>query len=77
MTADKIKHFIGDLARPFSIISTSTAASVAIVIGALRIEGGAAGAAYIGAVLAGLVGLYGFKAWEQRPQRRATDQAEG
>ena len=69
MNLDQIRQLVGDLARPFSIIATSGAASVAIVIGATKVEDGVAGAAYIGAVLAGLVGLYGFKSWEQRGKK--------
>lgn len=68
MTLDRIARFMGEVARPFSIISTSTGASIAIVIVANKVEGGVEGAAFIGAALGGLVGLYGFKAWERRKE---------
>jgi hypothetical protein len=61
---DKVKSFIGDLARPFSIIVTSSAAAWATVTMAYRVDGFEGAALYIAAVYAGLAGLYGFKAWE-------------
>ena len=64
-TLGLIKDFIGDVARPFAIISTSLGASVATVIVALKIGPDASAAAiFIGAVFTGVVGLFTAKAWE-------------
>ncbi len=57
---ERIKGFIGDLARPFAIIATSWAT---IVI-AYRVENGNDGAIFIGGVFAGVGALYIGKAWE-------------
>lgn len=59
-----IKAFIADLARPFSIYATSFAGAWAIIDVGSRVEDGQA-AFYVGAVLAGLGGLYFGKSWEQ------------
>lgn len=62
--ADQIKAFIGDLARPFAIISTSYAASHATVVIAYKVSSFSEAAIFIGAVFAGVGALYGAKAWE-------------
>lgn len=62
--AEQIKAFIGDLARPFAIISTSAGASVATVIIAQKVTGFAEAALFIGAVFTGVGALYTAKAWE-------------
>ena len=62
---EQIKAFVGDLARPFAIISTSLAASIATVAIALRVKTFGEGALYIGAVFAGVGALYGARAWEK------------
>lgn len=70
MTLDQIKGLVGDLARPFAIISTSLSASVAVVVVAFRIASEGVGvAAFVAAIYAGLAGLYGFKSWENRRPR--------
>lgn len=62
---EQVKAFIGDLARPFAIISTSLAGSIATVIVATKIGPDASAAAiFIGAVYAGVGTLFGAKAWE-------------
>lgn len=61
---DRIKTFIGDLARPFAIIATSFAASWATITVAYRVENGNDGAIFIGGVFAGVGALYIGKAWE-------------
>ena len=61
---DKLKSFIGDLARPFAIISTSFAASWASIVAAYRIENGNDGAILLGAIYAGVGALYIGKSWE-------------
>lgn len=61
--SDKVKSFIGDLARPFAIYATSGAASAAVVILAQKVASPEA-AIFIGAVFVGLGSLYGAKAWE-------------
>src|SRR5690606_15953692 len=50
---ERIKSFIGDLARPFAIIATSFAASWATIVIAYRVENGNDGAIFIGGVFAG------------------------
>lgn len=59
-----LAEFLGDVARPFSIITTSFAASYAIISIAHRVMGFGEGAAFIGVVLAGVGALYWGKAWE-------------
>lgn len=61
---DRLKRLIGALARPFAIWWTSGAAGVAIVRLARPDTDLAGAAVYIGAVLAGVVALYGARAWE-------------
>lgn len=73
---DQIKVVIGDLARPFAIISTSLAASIATVTIAFRVTTFGEGAAYMAAVFAGVAGLYGFRSWENTRSRRSTDQPD-
>lgn len=67
---DKIKSFIGDLARPFAIISTSASAAVSVIMIAKRVDGFEGGAAFIAAVFAGVAALYGAKAWEVGTQAK-------
>lgn len=64
ITLDQFKSLVGDLARPFSIIASSFAASWATVVVAYRVNDGNDGALFIGAVFAGVGALYGFKAVE-------------
>ena len=62
---DKIKGFIGDLARPFAIYVTSSAAAAATVIIALKNDDGfSAAAIFIGAVYAGVGTQFIGRAWE-------------
>lgn len=61
---ERIKSFIGDLARPFAIIATSFAASWATIVIAYRVENGNDGAIFIGGVFAGVGALYIGKVWE-------------
>lgn len=61
---DRLKVFIGDLARPFAIISTSFAASWATIVVAYRVENGNDAAILMGAVFLGVATLYGAKSWE-------------
>ncbi|WP_310540818.1 hypothetical protein [Phenylobacterium sp.] len=64
MTIDQFKGIVADLARPFAIISSSAAAAVATIVIAWKVTTFGEGALFIGAVYAGLGGLYGFRAWE-------------
>lgn len=64
MSLDELKHFIGDLARPFAIIATSLSASIATVVIAYKVDAFEGAAIFIGAVFAGVGALYGAKAWE-------------
>lgn len=59
-----IKAFIGDLARPFAIYSTSLSASIAAVIIANKVENGNDGAIALGAIGGIVLGIYTAKAWE-------------
>lgn len=62
--SEMVKSFIGDLARPFAIYSTSLAASVATIVVAFKVEDGNDGAIALGAVGVLVLGIYGAKAWE-------------
>lgn len=62
--SEMIKAFIGDLARPFAIYVTSTAAAVGIVRVAWMVDNGNDGAIYLGAVTVLVGGIYGFKVLE-------------
>lgn len=66
--ADVVKAFIGDLARPFSIIATSASAAIVPVVVAARAAPErldlTAAALFVGAVYAGVGALYWGKAWE-------------
>ena len=78
MTLDQFKSLVGDLARPFAIIVTSFAASVATIIVALRVSDGNDGAALMFAVGAMVGGIYGFKAvetWKTKNAATAADAA--
>lgn len=64
--SERLKSFIGDLARPFAIIVTSLSASWAGITIAYRVQNiGLEGAAlFMGAIYTGVAALYGAKAWE-------------
>lgn len=62
--SERVKSFIGDLARPFAIYATSAAAAVGIVRVAWVVENGNDGAIYLGSVAVLVGGIYGFKSWE-------------
>lgn len=68
--ARDVAAFVGDIARPFAIISTSGAAAVAIVILALKVNSTEA-AVYIGAAFLGVGTLFGVKGWEKVAQTKA------
>lgn len=71
---ERVKAFIGDLARPFAIIATSAAASIATVIVSTRTENGNDGAILIGAIFVGVAALYGAKSWEvAKTSKQAAD----
>jgi hypothetical protein len=61
---ERIKVFIADIARPYSIISLSTASSAAVVIVAHKVDGFEGAALFIGAAMGGVAALYGAKAAE-------------
>lgn len=75
MTIDQFKGVVADLARPFSIIATSGAGAWAIVDVGTRVNEGQA-AFYVGAVLAGLGGLYFGKSWELSQTSKHTAEVE-
>lgn len=65
LTLERVATFLGDVARPIGIITTSVGASIGTVIIAVKINPDAAAAAiFIGAVFAGVGALFGAKAWE-------------
>ncbi len=61
--------FIGEVARPFAIISTSYGAAHATLILAMKVNSPEA-AVFLGAVFVGVGALYGAKAWEKVTQIR-------
>jgi hypothetical protein len=69
--SERIKAFIGDLARPFAIIATSYAAAHATVVIANKVENGNDGAIFAGAYFLGVATLYGAKAIEAINTTRA------
>lgn len=73
---ERIKSFIGDLARPFAIIATSFAASWATIVIAYRVENGNDGAVFIGGVFVGVGALYIGKAWEVAKAGKQTAEVE-
>jgi hypothetical protein len=73
---ERVKSFIGDLARPFAIIATSFAASWATIVIAYRVENGNDGAIFIGGVFAGVGALYIGKAWEVAKTGKQTAEVE-
>jgi len=64
--SERVKSFIGDLARPFAIYVTSGSAGIATVIVATKVQNGNDGAIALGAVGVLVGGIYGFRAWESR-----------
>jgi hypothetical protein len=69
--SERVKAFIGDLARPFAIISTSFAASWATIVIAGKVENGNDGAIFAGAYFLGVGTLYLGKAVEAINTARA------
>lgn len=64
MTRDQLKALVCNLAHPFAIIVTSLATSVATFIVALCLSDGNDCAAFMGAVVLMVGGVYGYKAVE-------------
>lgn len=65
-----IAAFIGEIARPVAIMSTSWAASLATMKLAAKVHSPEA-AVFLGAVYLGVGTLYGVKGWEKVVQTRA------
>ncbi|WP_312783401.1 hypothetical protein [Brevundimonas sp.] len=62
---ERVKSFIGDLARPFAIIWTAACAGVSMLILALKIDDPVQAGVFIGVVYTtGVSTLYLGKAWE-------------
>lgn len=61
---DPIAHFIGEIARPFAIMSTSFAAAWATITIAWKVDNGSDGAIFAGAYFLGVATLFGAKAAE-------------
>lgn len=68
--------FIGNVARPFAIISTSFSAAWASIVVSYRVENGNDAAILMGAIFAGVGALYGFKAWERRKESEKAAEVE-
>lgn len=68
---DQITRTVGDLARPFAIISTSFAASWATIVIASKVQNGNDGAIFAGAYFLGVGTLYLGKAAEAISATRA------
>lgn len=64
MTLDRLEQFIGQTARPLSILIATIGATVAGIITALRVENGTDGALLMAAIGAYAGGLFGLKAVE-------------
>lgn len=64
MTLEQIENFVGQIARPFAIISTSFAASWATIVISDKIENGNDGAIFAGAYFLGVGTLFLGKAVE-------------
>ena len=62
--SEMVKAFIGDLARPFAIISTSFAAAWGTIVISYKVENGNDGAIFAGAYFLGVATLFGAKAVE-------------
>ena len=62
--SERIKAFVGDLARPFAIIATSFSAAWATIVISSKVENGNDGAIFAGAYFLGVATLYGAKAVE-------------
>lgn len=75
-TSERVKAFIGDLARPFAIIVTSYAAAHATIVIASKVENGNDGAIFAGAYFLGVATLYGAKAIEAINTTRARRDVE-
>lgn len=69
--SERVKAFLGDLARPFAIIVTSYAAAHATIVIASKVENGNDGAIFAGAYFIGVATLYGAKAIEAINSTRA------
>lgn len=61
---DVIKSFVADIARPYAIISLSSASAAAVVIIACKVDGFEGAALFIGAAMTGVAGLYASKSVE-------------
>lgn len=59
-----VAHFIGEIARPFAIMSTAYAAAHATIVIAGKVENGNDGAIFAGAYFLGVATLFGAKAYE-------------
>lgn len=68
---NKIAYFIGEVARPLTILFTGISASVAGVLTAVKVEDGADAALLMAAIYGGVGVLYGAKALESWKNHRA------
>ena len=70
------QYFIGELARPFSIIVNSLATAIGIVIISQKVNSFEGGAMFIAAAFGGVVALYTAKAWENAKKGKHESQVE-
>ncbi|WP_337186567.1 hypothetical protein [Phenylobacterium sp.] len=71
-----LQTFIGEIARPLAIISTSFSASWAVIEVAHRVENGNDGGLFIGAVFAGVGAIYIGKSVEVFKKSQAAADVE-
>ena len=73
--SERVKAFIGDLARPFALYTTGAGTAAATVIGAMKCEDGTQASLVITAAGVVLAGMYGVKEWGNTRQEVARTNA--
>lgn len=76
ISLDRLAWFVGEVARPMAILTTSTAASIATVIIAQKVVDGNDGFIFIGGVFAGVAVILGAKAAEEWGKDRNASKVE-
>lgn len=76
MTLDRIAWFIGEIARPVSIIMACGSASVASLVMAFRVTDGSDGSMLAGAIWLGAAVIMGAKAAEEFGKSRNAAKVE-
>lgn len=76
VSLDRLAWFVGEIARPVSIIFACVSASVASVIMALRVTDGTDGSMLAGAIWLGAAAIMGAKAAEEFGKSRNAAKVE-